>query len=97
MSTKAKPKVDEHAYLREANNIVPDWKKLYTPAAAEADLKGFKFLGPGWYNSPTETVLVIPSAVEEQFYFWVYDGRNPAEGFNQIINAPVRVDTRDNA
>lgn len=31
---------------------------------------------------------------DQLFKFYVYNGRNPCEAFNQLVNAPVRVDIR---
>jgi len=78
-----------------ATEIFPDWKELWEPSEAEAQLEGFKFSGPGWYLYGTDTIFVIPSpAAGKKFWFWVYSGRNPSDAFGQIVNAPVRVDER---
>ena len=31
-------------------------------------------------------------APEQEFRFYVYNGRNPSSSFNALINAPVRID-----
>jgi ribosomal protein L7/L12 len=95
-------------YIDPSQAIRPDWSEVWTARNAEEQLQGFAFKGPGWYLSSTDTLLVTPcGAVEEGstpwqwkwpedqlFRFNVYNHRNPADGFNQIINAPVREDTR---
>ncbi len=89
------------------DSFQPDWQELWTPAQAEAELRGFKFKGPGWYLSGDDTVLVIqPNApaylgfgfwssdVGVKFWFFVYNHRNPRSAFNQICQAPVRSVTK---
>lgn len=67
---------------------------------------GFKFKGPGWYHdhkgNSKQTMLVIPMerpanetwhqkwTETELFRFCMWDGPNPADAFNLIINAPTR-------
>mgnify|MGYP001573820976 CR=1 FL=1 len=80
-------------YLDEARDFQPDWQELFLPGEAEEELTGFKFNGPGWYLTE-DTILVLPIAGAERFLFCVYTGRDATESFNQIINAPVRLDTR---
>ena len=44
-------------YMRD---FLPDYTLLYTSHEAEHELKGFKFTGPGWYVTKTDTLLVVP-------------------------------------
>lgn len=85
-----------------ANDFRPDSTNLWTASEAQLELTGFKFSGPGWYVTDTETILVIPAEEVEnpfiqswpastRFFFYFYDGRNPAHAFNSIVNAPTRV------
>jgi hypothetical protein len=38
-----------------------DWRKVYpTAKAIEEDIPGFKFSGPGFYYTKTDTILVLP-------------------------------------
>lgn len=39
--------------------VAPDWSRKYTPAQAEAQLKDFKFKGPGLYMTKTDTMIVV--------------------------------------
>ena len=99
----------------QAVEFVPDWQRVWTAAKAEKELKNFKFKGPGWYITKTDTLLVVPVepfkvtvphpedvtttwlapkhwAPEQEFRFYVYNGRNPSASFNALANAPVRID-----
>jgi hypothetical protein len=40
----------------------PDWTKRWTAREAEEQLHNFKFSGPGWYLSPSDTLLVVPDS-----------------------------------
>lgn len=40
----------------------PDWCKRLTATEAEEQLTNFRFLGPGWYVTQTDTLLVVPDA-----------------------------------
>lgn len=79
----------------------PDWDTTYTAQEAEVQLKGFKFSGPGWYLTETDTVLVAPSEAHRQpwravwpddtkFRFFVWNRTGLGDVFNFIANAPVR-------
>ena len=39
---------------------MPDWKEIWTMEEMEKELNNFKFDGPGFYMTNTDTVLVIP-------------------------------------
>jgi hypothetical protein len=70
----------------------------------------FEFKGPGWYFSNhtkgSDTFLILPvkrSLVklwaqdyqdEEIFNVMIFNGRNPCDSFNTLINAPIRKDER---
>src|SRR5438105_1903779 len=85
-------------YLVRANDTAPDWHETWSPDEAEEQLSGFKWRGPGWYFTETDSMLVIPTPnwkLTHNYNFLVYNHRNPCEGFNQIVNAPVRVDERE--
>lgn len=82
------------AYLAEVIHIFPDWRELWTPQAAEQELEGFQWRGPGWYLTDTDSLLVIPSPLHGEYWFWVYNGRNPFDGINQMSRCPTRVDER---
>ncbi len=47
----------------EPSNIdggfVPDWTTIHTATEAEYEYGGFKFLGPGWYITSTDVMLVM--------------------------------------
>lgn len=80
----------------------PDWSEVWTAAKAEAELTEFKFTGPGFYRHNGDTILAIPLGRpasqlwhqafrdDEEFEFNVYNGRDPADWFNLIANAPTR-------
>ncbi len=88
--------------------IKPDWEIAGTAVELETDLGGeFRFAGPGWYLTDTDTTLVFPEgetpnpwrhkgywAPEQVWRFMVWNGQNPFEGFNAIVNAPTRLDER---
>jgi hypothetical protein len=99
----------------QIRNFEPDYAKCYTASEAEHELTNFKFIGPGWYITKTDTLLVVPDGDVEytgsivaskkspwrqswkagqKFWFFVYNGRNPADSFNAITNAPTRADER---
>lgn len=84
-------------------DFTPDWKKLYTAEQANEDLQDFKFEGPGWYLIKEDTLLVVPVDTstkslpwkrewpkDQLFLFMVWNGSNPRDALNSVINAPVR-------
>lgn len=88
-------------------NLEPDWMNLWTAPQAEQQLKDFKFTGPGWYLTKTDSMLVIPDSSRpilqswaakrlsgEYFKFLVWNKANPCAAFNNVANAPVRLDIR---
>lgn len=88
-------------------NIEPDWSQLWTAPESEHQLADFTFLGPGWYLTKTDTMLVVPDSNRpifenwnskrlpgEYFRFMIWNASNPVQAFNNIANAPVKVDTR---
>lgn len=88
----------KYSYLDKAQEISPDWKQVFTLPEAVREL-GYEFKEPGWYFFKGDTILMLPFPVVEdgveKFYFYVYNGRNPVNGFNQISSAPVRRDDRE--
>ena len=77
------------------DSITPDWTSVWTPDQAEKELENFKWQGAGWYINKSDTLLVTPFGDDGHFFkFNVYNGRNPAEDFNWVVNAPVRKDYR---
>ena len=41
------------------NPLSFNWERTYlSPKAIEKDLKGFKYKGPGWYTTDTDTLLI---------------------------------------
>lgn len=73
----------------------PDWKRTWTRETAEQELSGFVFLGTGWYYDVSgDTILVLPTDDDKRFQFLVYNGGDPALAFNQIVNLPVRTNSR---
>lgn len=82
----------DYSYLSEAANFTPDWVAVWPPVEAEKQLEGFKWNGPGWYLEKQDTFLVLPTNQPGIFSFHVYNDRNPAKAFNQIVNAPCRSD-----
>jgi glutamine cyclotransferase len=84
-------------YLKEANQFRPDWTQTWNIKEAERELKGFKFNGIGWYLTKDDTLLIIPAFSQDDidyFEFLVYNNRNPIKAFNQIANAPTRLNER---
>ncbi len=94
-------------YMDNAYGFVYDWRDFWTARRAEQELPGFKFLGPGWYVYKTGALLVVPHGTGTRktnatgeadgtpcFQFFSYS-HNPAQAFNEIVNAPTRVDERD--
>lgn len=90
-------------------SISPDWSDIWTAAESEQELaqsgKPFVFKGPGWYIEPDSVILVFPRydvddpwkqewPEDTVFNFLVWDGDNPADAFNAIVNAPTRLDNR---
>jgi hypothetical protein len=83
-------------------DIMPDWSKVWTAKQAEDELKGFKFLGPGWYIHAGDALLASPVDVEKKhlwrdrwrknqaFLFMVYNNRDPRQGMIMAGSAPVR-------
>lgn len=41
-------------------NFLPDWTHVWTAEEAEEQLSGFKFSGPGWYLTKSDSILVLP-------------------------------------
>lgn len=91
------------------NSFIPTWQKTWTAEEAENQLKNFKFSGPGWYLSDSDSMLVIPSDWEDchtspmfkgiwtkgdRFVFYMWNGFNPGYLFGEISYAPTRQDTR---
>lgn len=84
------------------NDFQPDFDNIWTVEEAENNLgDSFKFNGPGWYITDTETILVAPTkeveypwaqrwAKDKRFYFYFYSERNPLKAFASILQAPVR-------
>ncbi len=79
----------------------PDWKAFYTLAEAEREFNGFEFKGAGWYETTTDTMLVIEvdylSVVRDEetlFAFWFWDSPDArkmfADSVSHIIHMPVR-------
>ncbi len=62
----------------EVRNFEPDWARCWTASEAEHELTNFKFLGPGWYLTKTDTMLVVP------------DGDVEYTGAEQVQNNPKR-------
>lgn len=88
-------------------SVTPDWERLGTAAALEEEFKPFKFNGPGWYMSKTDTVLILPAGTEYttherayRFMCWNVrsDGKlisgDPREVFKWINSARVVEDRR---
>lgn len=40
--------------------LLPDWSHVWTSVEAEDQLEGFKFHGPGFYLTDTDTIVVVP-------------------------------------
>lgn len=68
----------------------PDWTKVYrTAKAIEEDLSEFKFLGGGWYETGTDTLLVHITDVGYYVSCWNFPGvRDMIAG---ALDQPVRV------
>lgn len=79
--------------------IGPDWIAFHTPEEAEAALEGFKFKGTGWYETKTDTLLVLDivevgkHAGRHEFLCWNYPDarRELADRMSTITHMPVRV------
>jgi len=71
----------------------PDWKAFYTPEEAECQLKDFEFKGIGWYETETDTLLVLDSTNNE-YEFWCWNNPNARIDFanrtSEIVHMPVR-------
>ena len=89
----------------QVRDFEPDYAKVFTASEAEVQLKDFTFLGPGWYHTRTDSLLVVPDAEladdqrpwglewpkDQRFWFFVYNGRNPYSSFKAVaVCAPVR-------
>ena len=61
----------------QVRNFEPDYAKCYTASEAEHELTNFKFSGPGWYITKTDTLLVVPDGDVE--YLGSYKD-NPKKG-----------------
>jgi hypothetical protein len=85
--------------------FLPDWHQLWTIAEAEAQLKDFKFDGPGLYLTDTDTMVVMPSddtrqtiwkrrkpSVETKYHFYVYNCESSQVAW--LVTPPVRQDDR---
>ncbi len=46
---------------REIFRLSPDWDMMGTAAQINLELRGIKFKSPGWYLSPTDSVLIVPT------------------------------------
>ena len=77
----------------------PDWKDFYKPEEAEEQLIGFKFLGPGWYETETDTILVFSSIVQVgkhkgRYEFWCWNSPDARMRFAKwaggMLGMPVR-------
>jgi len=72
------------------NNFNPDWRAFYpSKEEIENNLYGFKFTGIGWYESKTDTILILNSENKDPGY-WVYvwNHSGAKKGFEAIIDLP---------
>lgn len=86
--------------------FISDWSKIYTAKAAEKDLKGFKFKGPGWYMTATDTILVVAhqrteklfhpteQLKDEEYTFYCWNDDQAVSRICALIQSPTRVDER---
>lgn len=82
----------------------PDWVEIGTVAELTEQIGDIKLNGPGWYLYKRGTALVIPldgpqtyhqkRDPNEKFRYCYWD-HSPAFAFNELVNAPTRVDERD--
>jgi hypothetical protein len=90
----------------DAMQVDSDWSTMGTPEHLEQELNGFKFSGPGFYLTKTDTLLVAPLAPQSDPWQWrsdmsptafrayVYNCQFADTIFSRIAVAPVRSDTR---
>lgn len=108
----AASKIEEERAWRHAGFDVipiyfaPDWSRRFTRESVERELRNFQYRGPGWYFTPTDTILITPLAVDDKLceIFTVHVWNSPAVGgvetgnpiamLSWVANAPVRFDTR---
>lgn len=71
-----------------------DWKMMQTPEAAEMQLHEFVFKGIGWYETDTDTILVLPAPITGYYDFICWNQPNVRENIlkqmNEVILLPVR-------
>lgn len=75
-----------------------DWTEFYTPEEAEEQLRGFKFEGLGWYETETDTLLVLDRMKagkhngRYKFICWNYPGARIELGdrLSRILHMPRR-------
>lgn len=87
----------------------PDWTETWTVRQAEHQLRfgNFKFSGPGWYFSKTDSMLIVPigrlgtetftqkCTDGELFLFHCWNNKNSVgQIFVAIATAPTRRDDR---
>lgn len=63
----------------QVRNFEPDWARCWTASEAEHELANFKFSGPGWYVTKTDTLLVVPDGDVDVEYTGSYKN-NPERG-----------------
>lgn len=84
-------------------NFEFDYKLTLSGSQAERSLDNFKFKGPGWYITETDTILVTPAyptttpwkqatPPDALFNFHVWNRTDLADHFNAIVNAPTRTE-----
>lgn len=97
---KAKTRVE----TRSVPILRPDYVDCFTAQDAEQEYVGFKFEGPGWYYTKTDTVLAEPVdrdpnlptfyaakfTLTERFMFYVWNSTEVSKTLNRVINAPTR-------
>jgi hypothetical protein len=82
-----------------------DYSSIWTAAEANEQLKDFRFTGPGWYFTKTDTVLVWPLdrndpetfwhqkyKADEHFRFYIWNFPSASLGMALAARAPTRQD-----
>lgn len=85
--------------------VTPDWTEIWTADSGEKELLDFEFLGPGWYLSDKDTLLVVPAVdnpnwnkkqpSDMRYLFHCWNVPYAKTIFHNVISIPQRSDTSD--
>lgn len=75
--------------------VEPDWDTCDTPAALEGLVgSAFKFKGPGFYLTDTDTLLILASSDSQEFYAYCWNCRFEETIFCEVATMTLQSDER---